>query len=217
MNGSSSGTWARVAVGSGLTAGILYPVLLLVPMPAAATAFLGCLFGLALGVASVGLYRVLALHRPTVTAQIGAGCNAIGGAVFSLMVLAQLSVNSSMRTWLEEQDEEATREVLGLVWQTVDRVQLGIDVAWDFWIGAGTALLAWSMLRHPRFGRVFGVTGLAIGAGLLALNFYTFPLPPAQSGLVDIGPAMGLWYLAVTVQVARSLGWVERAGSGARS
>jgi hypothetical protein len=41
-----------------------------------------------------------------------------------------------------------------------------------------------------------GIAGLALAAAVLALNLSTFPTPPAEAGLVDVGPAIGLWYLA---------------------
>jgi hypothetical protein len=31
-----------------------------------------------------------------------------------------------------------------------------------------------------------------------------------EAGLVDAGPLVGVWYLAVTIQVLRSLGWLRR-------
>lgn len=211
MERSFSQRWARMAVPSGLLAVILYPLLLLAPLPLAVTALCGCLFGLALGAASAGLYHVLALHRRTVSAQAGAACNIIAGAVFSLMVVAQLSVNSTLRTRLSEAKGEDKQEMLRLVWQSIDQVQLGFDVVWDFFLIAGTILLALNMARHPRFGLHFAMTGIGVALALLVLNFYTFPVPPGQGGLIDLGPAAGLWYLAVTVQVIRSLRWIDQA------
>jgi len=41
------------------------------------------------------------------------------------------------------------------------------------------------------------------------LNLATFPTPPAEAHLVDLGPAVGLWYLAVSIQMWRSLGWAK--------
>ncbi len=60
----------------------------------------------------------------------------------------------------------------------VNAICLGLDVAWDSYIGLGTICFVLAMVRHPRFGLVFTVSGLAIAAGLLVLNFYTFPHRP---------------------------------------
>jgi hypothetical protein len=94
-------------------------------------------------------------------------------------------------------------------------IWLGLDVAWDAYIGLGTVLFGVSMLLHPRFGRLFGASGIVLGLSLLVLNLYTFPTPPSNAGLVDLGPFLGLWYLAVSVQMWRSLGWAQAVAGGA--
>jgi hypothetical protein len=74
-------------------------------------------------------------------------------------------------------------------------VWLGLDVAWDAYISVGTALFGFNMLRHPRFGRVFGGSGIGIALALLCSNLLTFPTPPANTGLVDLAPSSvsGTW------------------------
>jgi len=92
-------------------------------------------------------------------------------------------------------------------------IWLGIDLAWDAYIGLGTICFAVAVLRHPRFGRVFAFSGLAIAVGLLGLNLYIFPKPPARAGRIDLGPAVGLWYLAVTIQMWRPLPGAKHCAS----
>jgi xanthosine utilization system XapX-like protein len=87
------------------------------------------------------------------------------------------------------------------------RVDLGLDVAWDAYICLGTFLFSWNMLRHPRFGRIFGGLVLLLSAGLAVLNLAAFPAPPAYAGLIDLGPFVGLWYVAVSIQLLRSRPW----------
>jgi hypothetical protein len=88
-------------------------------------------------------------------------------------------------------------------------IWLGLDVAWDTYIGLGTIFFAWAMLGHPRFRWPFAVPGFALGLLVIVLNLHTFPSPPAEAGSVDVGPFVGLWYLAATVQAWRSLGWAR--------
>lgn len=150
----------------------------------------------------MGLWRLIQLHRPSVTAGAAAGLNGLGGALFTAMVLVQMAVGHATG--------DHTERSLQAVW-------LGLDVAWDAYIGLGTVLFGVSMLRHPRFGRLFGASGIVLGLGLLILNLYTFPTPPANAGLVDLGPFIGLWYLAVSVQMWRSLEWAQAVAGGARA
>jgi hypothetical protein len=65
------------------------------------------------------------------------------------------------------------------------------------------------MLTHPRFGTTMGIAGVVLAAALLALNLGTFPTPPAEAGLVDVGPAVGLWYLAATILMWRATAWLK--------
>ena len=95
-----------------------------------------------------------------------------------------------------------------------DDLEHGLDVGWDLYVAAGTFLFALAMRRAPGFGPVFAWSGMALAAGLLALNVATFPVPPGDAGLVDLGPAVALWYVAVSIQLARLL---RRGGAAARA
>lgn len=188
--------WVRIGVIGGLWACLAYPVAIFVPLPLQMSAALAASFGPALALGCVGLWRLIGLHHGSVAAAAAAGLNAIGGALFTAMLLVQMAIGVATG--------DQTERPLQAVW-------LGLDVAWDAYIGVGTALFAFSMLRHPRFGRVFGGTGLAIALALLCFNLYTFPTPPQNAGLVDLGPGVGIWYLAVTLMTWQSLSWAQGA------
>lgn len=189
----------RVGIVAGFFACMAYPLAAFAPLPKLATTTLVACFGPALGVASYGLRRLLDLETPRLSSAIGSWLNALAGALFSAMGLIQLAVRYSA-------GGESVSASFIAIW-------LGLDVAWDAYVGLGTISFALAMLRHPRFGRVFALLGMAIGAGLLALHLYTFPAPPQNSGLVDLGPALGLWYLAVTIQMLRSVSWARKETS----
>jgi len=161
-----------------------------------AKAILAACFGPALAVACFGLKGLLDLERPMVSSALSLLLNALGGVLFSAMALVQLAVGSLPSS------EKVSASRNG-IW-------LGMDKAWDAYIGLGTICFAVAMLRHPCFGRVFAFSGLAIGVGLPVLNFCTFPMPPASAGLIDPGPAIGLWYLVVRIRMWRSLSWAMR-------
>lgn len=189
---------------SGLFICIAYPLLIFAPLPKLAVVILAAFIGPALGIASFGLQRILDLDAARASSRLATVLNALAGALLSAMLLVQLAVGESAG------GEKLSKQVVA-VW-------LGLDVAWDAYIGLGTICFSLAMLRHPRFGRAFGVPGLTIAVALLALNLYSFPAPPGEAGLVDLGPAVGLWYLVVTLQIWRSLGWVreQAAATGLR-
>jgi hypothetical protein len=204
--------WVTVGAVAGLLACTVYPLLITVSMPMALTVFLAGAFGPLLAVASIGLYHFLAIHRKTVSAQIAVTFNVIAGTVVNLMLIVQMAVHAHMRETLQGA-EETTRETLTAIFTAVDKVQLGLDVSWDIFVSVGTILFAVNMLRHPRLGAFFFGTGMLIGAGLLVLNLATFPTPPADAELFDLGPAVGLWYFVVCIWVLRSLKWVRASSS----
>jgi len=201
--------WVRVGAITGLITAVVYPIMIFVPLPSPITLTLACAFGPLLMVASLGLYQLLKLGRKTVTLQIATISNVLAGAIVNKMFVVQLAVRQSMNSYLEGITDDSVRETVRWVFKGVNEVQLGLDVSWDVYIALGSFLFALNMLKHPRFGRIFGWTGMVIASVLLYLNLSTFPTPPANAGQFDLGPLLGLWYLAVAVQALRSIKWVE--------
>ena len=56
------------------------------------------------------------------------------------------------------------------------------------------------LVRHPKFGKIWGAIGILAGAAALGLNLQTFPFPPGEAGSVDLGPVVALWMLAVFIR-----------------
>ncbi len=188
--------WIRAGMVAGVWACLAYPAAIFVPLPLWMSAALAASFGPALALACVGLWRLIRLHQASVAAAAGAGLNAVAGALFTAMRLVQLAIGVATGNHAE---------------QPLQAVWLGLDVACDVYIGVGTALFGFSMLRHPRFGWVFGGSGIAIALALLGFTLYTFPVPPAEAGLVDLGPILGVWYFAVILKTLQSLSWAREA------
>ena len=156
-------------------------------------------FGPFLAAASLGLYHVLADTGNPVVLQLAVLFNIVGAAIFTMMLLVQLAVGYQI-----ESTGENVQNLVSLRTALVG-VQLGLDVAWDVFISLGTLLFAISMLKDARFGLILGIAGILISVALLILNLWTFPTPPATRGLVDLGPLVGIWYLAVTIMMIRWL------------
>jgi hypothetical protein len=65
------------------------------------------------------------------------------------------------------------------------------------------------MFKHPKFGKIIASAGIIISILLIVLNAVSFPVPPANAGLVDAGPLVGLWYLAITIMIIFNIKWVD--------
>ncbi len=171
------------------------------PLPVQGTAIVIFVFAASLGLASAGLCVFIERGAPRLWVRVAAASNALAGLALVAMGYTQLALREGGAM------QSVPRETALFV----DRVQLGLDVVWDVYLALGTALFAWAMWRHPRLGRVLAGSGVLLAAALFAFNLATFPAPPADAGLVDVGPLIGLWYLAVTIQVFRSFAWFEAA------
>lgn len=194
--------WIRVGVLAGLVAIVSYSFLLFASGDFRIAYVAASLFSIALGLAAYGLYQFITIERRSVIAQIATVSTIVGAVVFLAMASIQLATRSDLNG--------VDPTTLGPVYDLVERVQLGLDVAWDVYLGVGMALFATAALSHPRLGRVLGGAGVLMAAGLLILNIASFPIPPASAGSFDMGPLAGLWYLAVTIQIIRSLTWAKQ-------
>jgi hypothetical protein len=85
----------------------------------------------------------------------------------------------------------------------VNLVQLGADVAFDVFYCLGMILYGAVFYRTAGFGRLLGVGGIVAAGGLLAMNLASFPYVPAESGLVDLGPVTGAWWVLVILRLIR--------------
>lgn len=187
-------TWARATAVAGIAALVSYGLLLALPAPLPVQVLLVFGFAFGLSVASLGLYHAVAAPVAPRLALIATVSNVVAAGQLTAMLLVQLAVRERA---------PAPDTAFVAIW-------LGLDVAWDLYVGVGTLAFAWCMLRHPSFRYWIAVPGIGIALVLLGLNVATFPTPPADAGSFDAGPLVGLWYLAVTIQVAR-LAWRERS------
>ncbi|MBD3180581.1 MAG: hypothetical protein GF417_13945 [Candidatus Latescibacteria bacterium] len=185
--------WIKIGIVSGLATSVIYPSLIFVPLPSLIQVFFIMAFGPALSLASAGIYFYLKLDTDRITNRIALVANIIAGTMISTMLLVQSAIRHSKPDLVSETQK--------WVWYSVNHVHYGLDVAWDLYIFLGTLFFAIAMFNHPKLGKLFSVTGIALSIVMIILNAMSFPEPPAGSGLFDLGPFIGLWYLAVTIRI----------------
>jgi len=193
--------WIKVGIISGLLVSVVYPSLIFIPMPQFLQVILIMAWGPFLGLAAVGLYYFLQLHHKTVSLQIAVISQIIAGVLVTTMLLVQVSLNLSRPEVIEPASK--------WIWISMHHIQLGIDVAWDVFIFLGSILFALNMYNHPKFGKLFSLSGILISLLLIGFNIATFPTPPAEAGLIDFGPLLGLWGLAVTINIVARYKWID--------
>jgi hypothetical protein len=176
------------------------------PLPDAGGRLLGFAIGPLLAVSFLGLFHALATHRDGPTLRFGVVFGILAGCTVTLMLVVQIGNNLFLEQQLAVAETDALRDTARLVHGSVNRVQMLIDVVWDLFICGAGFLIGVSMLRHPAFGRIFGLTGIAASIALLYLNLDTFPRGPAYAGSVDVGPVLAIWFLVVFGRVV----WISR-------
>ncbi len=163
------------------------------------------------GVVSVGgLYHLIKKHKDGVVLQMAVLLSIVTFAFFTLMAVIQ---ETTFVFWQESLAANQSGENINSIWQAVNAVQLGMDIAFDIFYGLTFVLYSILMFRHPRFGKIFSISGIILFSSLLFLNLFTFPNPPASKGLFDVGPITGLWALAVIIQSLRSIKWMDQETS----
>jgi Flp pilus assembly pilin Flp len=159
------------------------------------------------GVISVGgMFHIFKKHRNSVMLQQAVLLIIIAFTMFTLMAVVQQTIRAF---WADTEMTGITKESQYIVLRTVDSVQLGMDITFDIFYSLGFLLISILMFKHPRFGKIFGILGILAILPMLVFNLYTFPYPPSDAGLIDLGPVTGLWGLAVLIQTIRSLKWMD--------
>ena len=203
----------QLGVVCGALAVVAYALTQAVTLPLLPTLLLVCSFGPLLAIGSAGLWELLGLHHRTATLDIGLVANLAAGIAVTLMLLAQLGLKVWFDTGLGG-SAQVSPTVAQAAFQAGNGLQLGLDAAWDLFLAIGTAMLAWNMGWHPRFGWAYAATGLLLAMALIGLNLAAFPENPGRAGLVDVGPLVGGWYLLVTLRMAWSLRWAQAHNRG---
>ncbi len=145
------------------------------------------------------LTQYLGLARQSPVSQLAF----VFGSLAFAMVAAMISIQLAVKLGIEEYIASAPQneEFLKLIRRSTRLVDLGLDVAWDIFIGAALILLSFPLSRHNRFGAWWGVPTGVLGALLIALNVSTYPWPPNTRGLFDIGPFIALFLIALGVRL----------------
>ncbi len=156
----------------------------------------------AFGIASWYLLcNILSGEEKSTTANLALIFAAAGFTLLTAMVMAQMATRLGIADLQTKAATEAERSELKMILKGVRFVDLGLDVAWDFFIGTAFILTGIGMRRVHGLGLLWGLPLSILGALLIALNAWTFPWPPNTRGLFDIGPFCALFLLIFSVRL----------------
>ncbi len=202
--------WVRTGSLCGVLAAVFFLCAQFAPIPDRLGITLIMAFGPLLMLGFIGFYHYLRKDPPGVLLQVAVLYGIIAGAFVDMMVITQLSVRHFRRETLAALPEGVTASGAKAMYQVGNAVQLGMDVAFDTFILPALILFAIAMLRSTVFNKILGVIGLVLGLLGLYNNLYTFPIPPVEVGLVDVGPFAMLWCVFLSAKIAVE-SWGKRA------
>ena len=147
---------------------------------------------------SYGLYGFVAAERESAANRLAFVFAVVAFATVLGMIVVQLAVGAGIAEITKGFDEPAATALR----RGLRLIDLGLDVAWDMLIG--TALILWgvAMRRRTGLGPGWALPSIVMGVALIALNAATFPWPPGDRGLIDIGPFIGIFMLALAIRLA---------------
>ncbi len=203
--------WVKVGIVCGILANLCYGLAIGLPMPERLTNTIFFAFGPLLMAGAPGTYFFIKQYRNSITLQVGTLFMIAAGMSVTVMAVVQRAVFSTFLPIKPEATDVVAYKAWKMGLESGNAIQLGLDIVWDIFILTGTVLLAISMYNHPRLGKIVSIVGITIGLLGLYFNLSTFPTPPAVAGSFDIGPLVGLWFLAVTIMIIVNLKWMRHS------
>jgi len=147
---------------------------------------------------SFGLFSFIAIEQDSAANRLGF---VFAVAAFT-MVLAMIVVQSAVGAAIEDITAGLDEQTTHALWRGLRMIDLGLDVAWDLLIGTALVFSGIAMRRRRGLGAGWAIPSAVLGICLIILNLATFPWPPADRGLVDIGPLIGLFVMALATRLA---------------
>lgn len=137
-------------------------------------------------------------HKPSYANKLSFVFGSLAFTLCAAFLAAQLAVQIGVNL----NDANVNAAEAKFVKESIRLIDMGIDVAWDMFIGTHLILFMLSARRLKElkyWGFVLGVLGIA----LMILNTMTFPNPPAESGLFDLGPFIAIGLFGLGAQMLR--------------
>lgn len=144
--------------------------------------------GIAAIIGAVEIHKDLSLRHSSTMLTLGTLFLIIGFSFFVLMIIVQQAIFIAIADSGISDPDAAVGASDKLISQGLNYIQLGIDVTFDVFYSLGLILVSLVMMKEPGYTRFIGGYGIVSGVFLFGFNMATFPLPPSQSGLFDVGP-----------------------------
>ena len=140
------------------------------------------------------VYKFIAHSYQSIYNQLAFLFVTIAFVLVSIMISIQLVVKTGMQDSIDNASGSELTD-LELIANSLRWVDLGVDLAWDIFLGLALIFLAIAISRHPKLGPWWSIPLALLAIGLIVLNMLTFPYPPDTQGILDVGPLIGIFML----------------------
>ena len=174
----------------GILGNINYIIAITFPLPPAVSFLLAISWPIFSLIFAYSVYKYIAIHKQSINNQLAFLFTCLAFILVSIMISIQLVV----KTGMEESIINASgseKDTLLLILGSLRWVDLGVDLAWDIFLGFALLLLSIVIKGHPKFGIWWSIPLALLGIAIIVTNLYTFPNPPDTRGLIDVGPLTG--------------------------
>lgn len=200
--------WIRFGLWCGLLAGVCYFyrfVRRVVELPGALGLVPWFLFGPFFILFVVGLHHFLRPRSHGPVLEAATLLTTLSGAFVTAMFVVQSATFDIGFKFIRGAGSKPGEATAYQIMNTVNAAQLGLGMCWDIFVSLGTTLFCVCFWQYNALGKGLAVFGGVVALGALALNFASFPMPPAESGLIDLGPGIAIWYVAVGCTMAMGM------------
>ena len=174
----------------GIVGTLNYIIAITIPFSPAVSFLLAMSWPILSLIFAYSVYKYIAVYKQSFNNQLAFLFTGVAFIQVSIMIAIQLVV----KTGMEESIINASgpeKDTLLLILASLRWVDLGVDLAWDLFLGIALLLLSLVIKGHPKFGFWWSIPLAILGIAVIATNLYTFPNPPDTRGLIDVGPLIG--------------------------
>lgn len=145
-------------------------------------------------------YKYISIQKQSISNQLAFIFTVIAFILVSIMISIQLVV----RVGMEESIISAAgteKDTLLLISHSLRWIDLGVDLAWDLFLGLALFLLSMAIKGHQNFGIWWSIPLALLSLVLVVTNLFTFPNPPDTKGLFDVGPIIGTFIIVFAARI----------------
>jgi len=145
------------------------------------------------------IYKYIKIKRQSIFNQLALLFTVIAFVLVYIMLSIQIGLNVGIGDAINNANSNE-KEILTLIVNSTQWIHLGIDLAWDMFLGISLILLSFAIKGLKKFGIKWTIPMALLGISVILINLYTFPYTPESKGLIDIGPIIGTFMIIFAIR-----------------